>query len=746
MHPDWENESKRLDAVEQLLAGAITEKTGKYAEYRREMRTINKNMWEEVGALSGHSTMDATPSFLQGINSLKQNMADEIKTGKEIKMLERQYNTPYFSRIDFQEDGWETESFYIGIYGFRRADTGEILIYDWRAPVSSIFYDYEPGRARYECPSGYIEGELFLKRQYRIEKGHLLLVFDSSIAIEDSILQDILAGSADNQMKTIVSTIQREQNLAIRCEGKRVLAVQGPAGSGKTSIALHRAAYLLYRHRNTIKAENIRLFTPNGIFAQYISSVLPELGEDELPCSTLVGLVQSILGSLFIKYETYAEMIEWQLTYKYTASHKNRWESICCKASKGFTSVLERLVEAYENHIICFNDIRNGDIVFAAKEELEELFYSSYRYMPIAKRLSRMELLVTTRMKEFEKQREREKMEELAESGEYMDTSEIKARSHLITTREMEKVKKETESMLTIEIAALYRRLFEDDAVWNTCGGALSVEARRMTAQALTQGILYYEDQAPILYLMSLLGMMDADKETKHVIIDEAQDYSAVAYTLFSRLYPNCGITLLGDLCQSIHPASGVGSLQYAGELLDSKSLEYLEMNKSYRSTVEIMEFASRILPSQAVPFGRHGKAPEIVTAKTTSELYNLISRWIGDANQKSYRSVAVICRTVKDCHELYGYLEKDLPINLITSGEEEMPSGVVIIPSYLSKGLEFDAVAAVVLSADEYTQDEDQLLYTVCTRALHRLEIFTVEEAEILNKIAGSLFASKLY
>ena len=270
MHPDWENEVNRLDTIRRMIEGELVKKMGSTLEYKEKMRKINKEMWEEVGALSGLSTLDATPTFLQEIGLLKQNMAEAAKNSKEVRMLERQYNSPYFARIDFREDNRNIENIYIGIYGFH-AGTGEIFIYDWRAPISSMFYDFEPGRALYECPSGSIEGELTLKRQFRIEKSQLLLMFDSALAIQDNILQDILAQNANNRMKTIVSTIQKEQNRVIRYEGKRVLVVQGPAGGGKTSIALHRAAYLLYHHRKSIQSNNIRLFTPNGTFAKYIS-------------------------------------------------------------------------------------------------------------------------------------------------------------------------------------------------------------------------------------------------------------------------------------------------------------------------------------------------------------------------------------------------------------------------------------------------------------------------------------------
>jgi DNA helicase-2/ATP-dependent DNA helicase PcrA len=736
MHPDWENEVNKLDIIRQMIEGELVKKMGNTAEYKKKMRMINEEMWEEVGALSGLSTFDSTPAFMQEISLLKQNMVETAKNSKEIRMLEWQYNSPYFARIDFQEGYRSIENIYIGIYGFH-ADTGEIFIHDWRAPISSMFYDFEPGRALYECPTGYIEGELTLKRQYRIEKSQLLLMFDSAIAIQDNILQDILAQSASNRMKTIVSTIQKEQNRIIRYEGKRVLAVQGPAGGGKTSIALHRAAYLLYHHRKNIKSNNIRLFTPNGTFAKYISSVLPELGEEEIPCVTLAGLAQGILGDLFKKYESYGEMMEWQLSQKHAGGLGSRFESICFKTTKRFSAVLEQFVEVFENNIIFFNDIRSGDAVFADKKELEELFHKSYHYMPIAKRLSLMETRVTARIKEYEKQRQQEIIKELSNNGEYTDDGEIKARSFLMVRSELEQVKREIKKMLSLDITGLYRMLFENLAVWDSCGGVLSEGARKFTVDTLGLDILYFEDQASILYLMFLLGMIDPDKETQHVIIDEAQDYSEVTFKLFSRLYPQCSITLLGDLSQNINPLSGIGSLQYAGEILAAGDFEYFELDKSYRSTVEIMELASRVVPSNISFFGRNGKAPTIATSESIDKLCELITNFIREMQTEEFRSIAVICRTLSRCNQVHTCLHKNnLPINLVENGDDEIPLGVVVIPSYFAKGLEFDAVIAVVSSVDEYLSDENQLFYTVCTRALHRLVVCSVEKAGILKKI----------
>jgi DNA helicase II / ATP-dependent DNA helicase PcrA len=736
MYHDWDKEVECLEHVKRVIVDELSMRMDKNTDNSKKMRAINKEMWEEVGPLEGQQSLSSIPTFLQEINLLKRNLADATKINMEIKMLERQIISPYFCRIDFKENGDYLESYYIGIYGLRKAKTDEILIYDWRAPVSSIFYDYEPGPASYKCPSGYIEGELLSKRQYRIEKGKLLLMFDCTVAIDDSILQDILAGSADNKMKTIVNTIQREQNRAIRSESKRILSVQGAAGSGKTSIALHRAAYLLYSHRNIIKAGNIRLFTPNGIFAKYISNVLPELGEDDIPCDTLTGLVQSTLGDLYKKYETYIEMMEWQLLQKSTGGTDSRLESIKFKASRLFASVIENFSKVYESRIICFEDVIIDETILMTKEELTELFYKSYGYMPVAKRLSRMELSVMVNVNEYINKREQDKIKELAITTENVDDREIKVKSRLAVAKEMEMTIKKVKSMLSIDICAIYQMLFKNSEIWDSCGGSKLDEICQCSVKALENGVLLYEDQAPVLYLMILLGMVEADKKTKHVIIDEAQDYSYISYKLFSKLYLNCGITILGDTCQNISPSTGIGNLQLAGELLDSNNFEYIELDKSYRSTIEIMEFASQILTSKAAPFGRHGKVPKIMTSTTKTGVCNLIIDCINEKEGDNFNTIAIICQTLSDCQDVYRHFEKDLSLKLINSENDEINKGIALIPSYLAKGLEFDSVIAVVLSEKEYMFEEDQLFYTVCTRALHKLEVCSIERAGILEKI----------
>jgi len=731
MHKEWDIEAARVKEVRDIIAKELVDRIKKTDELKADMKKLNKEMWEESGGINPSDGLEIT-TYMQYINLLKQNVSDISDNKRRILMLEKQYNSPYFCRIDFKEDGYETESFYIGIYGLRRPNKIDTLIYDWRAPVSSLFYDYEPGRASYEAPLGSIEGELLLKRQFRIEKGELKLMFDCNIAIEDDILQDILAQNTGNGMKTIVSTIQKEQNRAIRYDGKKILVVSGPAGSGKTSIATHRAAYLLYRHRNNLKAENIVLFAPNEAFADYISNVLPELGEENIQYKTMNKLVREILDDSFIKYESYDEYMETLLLGKNNDKANKRNQMVSFKASKEFVKIIEQYVAGLGRGFHIFKDISVNDQIFAGKDELDKLFHEDLANLPIARRLSYINFMVRNRINEYESKRQKELEEELSDRID-LNAREMKALARLKVTRELEGCRKTVDEMCSLNIVSLYRKLFSDYISNNISAKCLPEDMVKYTINALDDGLLLYEDQAPLLYMMSLLGMIEADKNTKHVIVDEAQDYSEAMFKFLFRLYSNSNIAILGDPKQNINSYGSIGDLKELKDILHDE-LDYLELSKSYRSTQEIIGFAQRILPSNIESFGRHGKEPQIICADTVDELGEKIADYITILKNENYNRIALICRTASDCRLLYEKIDGKINATLIDNGSSKIPSGIIIIPSYLTKGLEFDAVAAVIGSANDYAEDEEKLLYTVCTRALHRLDIFSVKGAKIIE------------
>lgn len=734
MQHDRGFEESRLHTVRELIAKELLDKVNSTDELKNEMRAINKEMWEDYG--SSLETLDIQASFMQHISFLKSNLGDLSDNQRRLMILEKQYNTPYFCRIDFKEDGYETESFYIGIYGFRLKNKVENLIYDWRAPISSLFYDYEPGPALYECPAGNISGELLLKRQFKILNGELTLMFDCNVAIEDDILQEILARNTANGMKAIVSTIQREQNRAIRFAGKRILIVSGPAGSGKTSIAMHRAAYLLYRYRNNLRAENIVLFAPNDAFADYISNVLPELGEENIQYHTSNSLIKMLLSPSLINYQTYEEYIENILLRKSFIGTEKHLDIIRFKASGQFIELIDDYIGRLENDYPDLQQISNGYFTFADREELHKLFHDSFRAMPIAGRLEQIKFMIKIRIDEYETLRQKELEHTMPDDGEFSEERDRKAYSRLKVSRELEVVRQTLDEMCSPNIIKLYKSFFAEYLSDKAGSASLTDMIIKYTTDSLEDGHLLYEDQAPLLYMMSLLGMLEPDKQTKHVIIDEAQDYSELMYRFLFRYYSHSNIAVLGDPNQNVNSYGSINSLKALQSLLKEAEAEYLELTKSYRSTREIIQFARRLLPSDVEPFGRQGLQPEISFEDTYDKLCHRLCSYLKAIEENNCNSIAVICRTLKDCKRLYSSLKDAVELNLVSNGNEQTPQGIIIIPSYLTKGLEFDLVAVVLLSVDDYTANEDKLLYTVCTRALHRLDIFSIKGAKQLEKL----------
>lgn len=736
MQQEWNIEEARLQTVRELIAKELLDKLNSADDLKNEMRNINKEMWEDCGGLL--KTLDIQATFMQHIGFLKSNLGDLSENQKRIMVLEKQYNTPYFCKIDFKEEGYETESFYIGIYGFRKTNKVETLIYDWRAPVSSLFYDYEPGPAHYECPAGIIEGELLLKRQFRIVNGELKLMFDCNVAIEDDILQEILAQNTGNGMKNIVSTIQKEQNRAIRFSGKRILIVSGPAGSGKTSVAMHRAAYLLYRYRSNLRAENIVLFAPNEAFADYISNVLPELGEENIQYHTTNSLVNKLLTDSMIKYQTYEEYIENILLQKSFIGTDKHLDIIRFKASAEFITIIDEYISKLENAYPNLKQVCSDNYTFATREELDRLFHSSFSAMPIAKRLEQIKFMIKTRINEYEPKRQTELEHELIKNDEYGEERDRKVLSRVMVSRELENARQVLDEMCSLNIISIYKKLYSEYLTDKSKAVAIPDMLIKYTLDALDDGILLYEDQAPLLYMMSLLGMIEPDKQTKHVIIDEAQDYSELMYRFIFRLYSHSNIAILGDPNQNVNSYGSISSLTDLQNILTEDEAEYLKLNKSYRSTREIIQFAKRLVPSDVEPFGRQGLEPGIIFANTYDDLCDRLRSHLKEVRDNNYNSIAIICRTLQDCKHIYSSLKDTIEVCLINSGNGQIPAGIIIIPSYLTKGLEFDVVVAVLLSADDYAANEDKLLYTVCTRALHRLDIFSVKNSKVLEKLTN--------
>jgi len=735
---DFENTYlKKVTAeIKTQLNKAVTDA----GSFKREAIELQKTMWEEVRCTpTDLGDLDA-PAQLWQYQVDISNQARKYKRSADIVgRLEKMLKSPYFGRIDFKEEGEEAaEKIYIGIYNLSKAGSMEILVYDWRAPISGMFYDYEIGPSGYDCPMGRINGQMLLKRQYKIENERILYMFDSSLRINDEMLQEVLGKSTDNRMRTIVTSIQKEQNRVIRDDRNKVLVVQGPAGSGKTSIALHRAAFLLYKYRENIKSENILIFSPNHVFEDYISNVLPELGEENVKSSTFADFFAGMIDAKY-RIETMNGHMEYILKGK---SDSIRLKSIKLKATYTFLTILQEYMKFLDHGGgIIFKSLSYEGALIISSEEISRLFKEDYNYLPYLKRLEKLRQRLFYLTAPYEEKLIDDILKNDLSADSSLNETEKRTMASQKAKALLKPILNEIEQMTSVDIYRIYGDLIRNlktyfckESCGRLCDNINEDDLENIgiyTIRRLEQGFIDYEDLAPIILLITALGGEYNAKAIKHVIIDEAQDYTAVQYEVLRRTFEHCNITILGDLNQTVNAYMNIGSFDITADIFGTKGTAHIKLTKSYRSTLEISDFCNKILHcrNDAEQLERHGHKPEIFRCNREN-LYSEIAGDIKQLKNSGHKLIAVICKTAGQCERVYQSIRTYVDISLITNQKEVYKEGVVTIPSYLAKGLEFDAV--IVCTADEwdYSGEVDRrLLYTVCTRALHELHLYYCDE-----------------
>lgn len=619
------------------------------------------------------------------IRSMRESILNHFALGESVidkcRRLSKILDIPYFGRIDFKEknEGSKTISTYIGIHTLYDTQSKANLIYDWRAPVSGMFYDYELGEAFYSSPAGEIEGEVLLKRQYHIRKGKLEYMIESSLTIHDDILQKELSFHADEKMKNIVTTIQREQNRIIRNEEAHVLIIQGVAGSGKTSIALHRIAYLLYAMKGDISSRDILIISPNKVFADYISNVLPELGEETVPEISMEQILSGILDHKF-KYQNFFEQVS-ELLEKPAQGFVER---IRYKSSFDFISQLDRFILYVENNYFKATDIQLTRHITIPAECIEEQFKRFNRY-PMRRRFEPM--------------------------ADYIfELTTIQYRS-IITTAEKNLLKKEIKKMFMGNYdIQVYKDFFE----W--IGRPELFKMRK-------NHTLEYTDLVPLAYLHLALDGNLAQSRVKHLLIDEMQDYSPIQYRVIQKLY-TCRKTILGDICQSVSPNSSSTADMIRRAFTVGK---VMKLCKSYRSTFEITDFAQKIqINEELEPIMRHGQSPKVLQFKSIEEEISGIGVLISTFKISIYRSLGIVCKTETQAKALAQKLQMYFEdIYLLSSLSSTFVKGVVVTSAHMAKGLEFDEVIVPQVEDKNYNSAIDKsMLYVAVTRAMHKLTL----------------------
>ena len=625
------------------------------------------------------------------IRSMRESILNHFALGESVinkhKRLTKILAIPYFGRIDFLEkkENSKVMPIYIGIHTFYDPESRATLIHDWRAPVSSMFYDHELGEAGYRSPSGEIKGVISLKRQYRIRGGKMEFMIESALTVHDDILQKELSSNADDKMKNIVATIQREQNRIIRNEDIRTLIIQGVAGSGKTSIALHRIAYLLYTFRDSISSKDILIISPNKVFSDYISNVLPELGEETVPETSMEQILSGVLEHKY-KYQTYFGLVN-ELLEKPSSSLIDR---IAYKASFGFISELDKFILHIENTYFKAADVKLTKYITIPAPFIEEQYLRFNRY-PIRRRFEAM--------------------------ADYMlDMLKIQY-TFTVTTTGRNLLKKEIRLMFAGNNDI---QVYKDFFKWTNNPGMFKMRKGHT---------LEYSDLAPLAYLhLALEGNGNQPFRVKHLLIDEMQDYSPIQYKVIQKLFP-CRKTVLGDAGQSVNPYGSSTAETIQKSLTAS---EIMKLCKSYRSTFEITDFAQKIHPNAELePVARHGEKPQILQFGSAVEELSGIMGLISTYRKSGYKSLGIICKTEQQARKMADMLKSYAnDISFLSSQSSAFVQGIVITSAHMAKGLEFDEVIIPQTDERNYRSEIDKsMLYVAVTRAMHRLTL-TFHEA----------------
>ena len=709
------------------------------AETLRQVQAqIRKN--KEVSGCHQHALKNSLQDYWNGGGGSSIDEAQHVETMNRQRALSKHsqgtarhlikmLKSPYFGRIDFSEAHYnDTDKIYIGI-GSLASEDNEFLVYDWRAPVSSMFYDYGLGDAAYTCPAGVIKGTITLKRQYKIADGHIQYMFDSDLTIDDDILKELLAKSVDDKMHTIVNSIQRDQNQIIRDERHKVLFLEGPAGSGKTSVALHRIAFLLYQNREKLTSQNVLILSPNHIFSDYISNVLPEIGEANVVQMTFQDYNAKSAAHIPLHLETRTDYFEHMLL---SNANKQRAANISFKSSQLFNEVLTNYLNWLATDWINMHQsiTARGETLFG-QNEWQHYYQNSFSMMPPAIRLEKIRAIIQKRMRDLIYDIRREKVAQLTEAGEEVSEKMIRALARIQARSELKPITDYVEKLTTLDPLEEYAALFSDDRLFTVTGtpipgnwGAIKSQTRKL----INRGILPYEDIPPFLYFQGVVQGFPVKQDIKHVVIDEAQDYSALQYKILAQLFPNSSWTIVGDPAQSIQPFVNTASFAQASNILNQEQTLHFRLTKSYRSTQAIQEFCQAILPNagESLSINRPGPKPTVIQMNNHEDVATALLSIIQTVQSEGLNSIGIITKNVTQALVIYPRLKEAAKTTLIIKEDDEFPTGIVVIPSYLAKGLEFDAVLVVNTDATNYSQEQDgNILYTICTRALHRLYLF---------------------
>lgn len=682
------NGREYLQYVLKCLNDRLAQADAAILEGEKEIEDMHEYYWENYTEMDqyGYEDYDNQQALFRQMNANEE----QFRLRKRFKKMQ---DSPFFGRVDFRYDGdEEAETFYIGIGNLSEGAGSLPLVYDWRAPVSGLFYDYDKGPASYEAPSGIFEGEVTSKWQYKIRKGKMLYEFESDVKIDDEILGAELGSNGEVQLKNIVRTIQKEQNEIIRNTKDKIMVIQGAAGSGKTSVALHRIAYLLYHDRENLKSSNVLILSPNGVFADYISHILPELGEENIREMSFDLFAYRELKEIVGDCEDRYDQIERTVL-------NPKIQEICReKQSPEFVSKLDGFVLRLEDELMNFRDVEYRGCTLSEKEIID-LFYFKFLDVPL---LSRMHSVAEYFIDQVETLRDRD-----------------------LSDEEREEVMECFRSMYeTRDCYVLYSRFLEKEGYRPL--PHCQIEKRR----------LRYEDVYPVLYLKYTLYQCRNHHGIKHVVVDEMQDYLWIQYLLIHKMFP-CRMTILGDKAQTMEDETQ-DVLKFLPKIF-GKDIRKIVMNRSYRNTMEVAQYANHLTGIEDMElFERHGEPVDERTFSSTEEaLETVLEKWLN--RREEFETEALIFLTEREAEHAFLYIEKRLKeiapeaenqLCYMNRDSQSFKKGLTVTTFYLAKGLEFDQVFGI-FEEDRESGLQCQAKYITATRALHELHMYMMENSK---------------
>ena len=649
-----------------------------------------------------------------------------------LRQLSMAAGQAYFARLDFIPAGSRPETWYLGRWGVLDPVTLSPVVVDWRSPVANLYYSGQIGKMDYTAPDGRVEGELTLKRMLTVRQRELISLFDSGIVAQEAYLQDVLGSVSTDRLREIVTTIQAEQNIVIRHPLGAHLMVQGAAGSGKTTIALHRIAYLLYTFQNTLKPENMMILAPNPLFLSYISQVLPDLGVERVVQTTFEGWCREGMGRHMPKILRESRL-EKNLALS-VSERENNGRIVRMKGSLEMMARLEGWLDRLQESILPANGFRMAGVPLMDRAELETVFLKDLRFFPLDQRVNELKKIIRKRVQSAAallKDRYKANAEQMANGirGSMRDGTERQQK-----IRDLYAVRDQRYREIDAR-AENYLGSFREKFPLPDLPGLYSSFLQECAPEVpLPEGAGLRQEDLPMLVMICKAVYGLKTNPMKHIVIDECQDFSPFQIELLKKANPAATFTLVGDLYQGIRADEGIRSWEeWKGPVFDDKA-ELKQLTVSYRNTVEIMELAQSVAGrypirgiSETRPVLRHGEPPRIIRAGSEKERLELIREQACAWLEEGYHSIALIEKTAEQAKNLFRRIGRELNAYLLSETDTEYRGGVMILPASIAKGMEFDCVGVCDASAENFPDDEFlcRVLYVMMTRPLHRLRVW---------------------